>query len=282
MFYDLGNGEWNIPALRTLLEQVIPEHTTVEDYEVSHEFLRLGPRIMLVNASEISFESGEKKMLLSIHDITEQRATEKKIERLMQQKNILLDEMRHRVANSLQLIASILSLKATTVGSDEARVHLEDAQSRILSIANIQRHLDPTDGVSDHVEIGPYLTALCKSLENSMIGGGKPVTLTVKAGAGNGTSDEAMSIGLLTTELVINALKYAFPSGKGDIVVSFGSEGHSWDLSIADNGVGYRPDEKRDGLGTSIVKSIARQLSADLTVVSNSSGTTVSLSCKTK
>lgn len=280
MFYDLGNGEWNIPALRTLLEQVIPRHATVEDYEVVHEFLRLGTRTMLVNAREIRFDGGDRKMLLSILDVTEQRAIEEKLERLASQKTIMLAEMRHRIANSLQLIASILMLKAVTVSSDEARLHLEDAHSRIVSIANVQRHLDPADSLTDRVEIGPYLSALCKSLADSMIGGKKPIELIVKAGPGNGTSDEAISIGLLTTELVINALKYAFPSGAGSITVSFESNGHAWNLSIADTGIGFVPRPEKQGLGTNIVQSLAKQLNATLRVDSGDSGTTVSLVCK--
>jgi PAS domain S-box-containing protein len=281
MFYDLGNGEWNIPALRTLLEQVIPRHSTVEDYEVVHDFLHLGHRTMLVNAREIRFDSGDKKMLLSIHDVSESRVIEERLEKLAAQKTIMLDEMRHRIANSLQLIASILMLKAVTVANTEARLELEDAHGRILSIANVQRHLDPADRMSDHVEIGPYLTALCKSLEESMIGGRNPIVLTVTAGPGNGTSDEAVSIGLLTTELVINALKYAFPSGKGAIDVRFQSEGHAWTLSITDNGVGYIPSDSH-GLGTSIVQSLATQLDAELSIQSGPTGTTVSLKCTTE
>jgi chemotaxis protein methyltransferase CheR len=279
MFYDLGNGEWNIPALRTLLEQVIPAQAIVEDYEVSHDFLRLGHRTMLVNAGEIKFESGERKMLLSIHDVTEQHQIEVGLEKIANHKTIMLNEMRHRIANSLQLIASILMLKAATVGSSEAREHLEDAHGRIISISNVQRHLEPSEQLSDKVSIGPYLTALCKSLADSMIGGRKPMTLTVEAGEGHGTSDEAVSIGLLTTELVINALKYAFPSGEGAILVSFSSEGHSWRLSVQDNGVGYVPNADRHGLGTSIVQSLAKQLEAKLTVESSERGTRVQLVC---
>src|ERR1700722_3235526 len=112
LFYDLGNGEWNVPALRKLLEQVIPEHTTSEDYEVVHDFITLGNRTMLVNACEIRYENGRKKMLLSIDDITEKRHIESELEKVIEQKNILLKEMRHRIANSLQMIASILLLKA--------------------------------------------------------------------------------------------------------------------------------------------------------------------------
>src|SRR5579872_50193 len=182
MFYDLGNGEWNVPALRKLLEQVIPEHTTVEDYEVVHEFLTLGNRTMLVNACEIRYENGRKKMLLTITDISEQRFAETELKKVIEQKNILLMEMRHRIANSLQLIASILLLKADNVGSDEARLHLADAHERIMSIATVQRHLDPVGLIEDKVDVSAYLTALCEGLTKSMIGGRKPITLTVRAG----------------------------------------------------------------------------------------------------
>ena len=224
IFYDLGNGEWNVPALRKLLEEVIPSHTTVKDYEVAHDFLRLGNRTMLVNACEIRYENGKKKMLLTITDITKQRLVESDLKKLVEQKNVLLKEMRHRIANSLQLIASILLLKAGSVANDEARFHLEDAHERIMSIATVQGQLDPA-GIDGHVEVGPYLTALCKSLEKSMIGGRKPITLKVVAGAGSVTSEEAISFGLLTTELIINCLKYAFPRREGGILVSYYATG---------------------------------------------------------
>ena len=90
LFYDLGNGQWSIPALRKLLEEVIPAHTAVEDYKVTHDFHTLGIRTMLVNAREIVFEDGRKNMLLSIFDITEQRLIEDKVQKLMEQKNSLL------------------------------------------------------------------------------------------------------------------------------------------------------------------------------------------------
>ncbi len=277
MFYDLGNGEWNVPALRTLLEQVIPEHMVVEDYQVVHEFLSLGNRTMLVNACEIRYENGRKKMLLSIDDVTEKRHIEKELEKVIEQKNILLTEMRHRIANSLQLIASILLLKAGTVASEDARLHLEDAHGRITSIAMVQRHLDPAGLIADRVEVGPYLTGLCESLATSMIGGRKQVTLTVVAQSGTVSSEQAISFGLLTTELVINALKYAFPKDQGRIVVTFQADDRAWKLTIEDNGVRYVKNPDNQGLGTSIVASLAKQLGADLTSVSTTQGTCVSL-----
>jgi chemotaxis protein methyltransferase CheR len=277
LFYDLGNGEWNIPALKNLLEEVIPQRTAVVDYEVVHDFISLGKRTMLVNACEIRYEGG-KKMLLSIFDVTEKRFNEDELKKLMNQKNILLREMSHRIANSLQMIASLLILKAGSVASEEARLHLEDAHGRIMSIATVQRQLDPT-GIDGQIEVSKYLTSLCDSLEKSMIGGRKPITITVSAEQGAVTAEEAVSFGLLTTELVINSLKYAFPEGKGKISVDYTSNEPAWTLTVTDDGVGYSIDANTsgDGLGTSIVASLAHQLGAKLVKKSSSEGTIVSL-----
>lgn len=277
MFYDLGNGEWDVPALRLLLEKVISEHTIVEDYEVTHDFLTLGHRVMLINACEIRFENGRKRMLLSINDVTEQRKISIELEKLVAQKNNLLNEMRHRIANSLQLIASILLLKAETVPSDEARVHLEDAHGRIMSIATVQQHLDPAGLLADQIEVGSYLTTLCASLAKSMIGGRNPITITVHADTGTVTSDTAVSLGLITTELVINALKHAFPKKEGVITVDYKSKNSEWMLSVKDDGIGYKKDPNSQGLGTSIVSSLTKQLGAELAFESSSAGTTVSI-----
>jgi two-component sensor histidine kinase len=271
LFYELGNGQWNIPQLRKLLEKVIPEKKIVEGYEVEHDFEHLGKRVMIINAREIDYKNGQKKMLLSINDITDSS-------KLMKQKDTLLREMRHRIANSLQLIASVILLKAGTVHSEESRHHLEDAHDRILSIATVQRNLDPT-GDNDAVPIVEYLTTLCQSLAKSMIGGRKPITLTVSGGTGTATPDEAIGLGLITTELVMNALKHAFPSGVGGVTVTYEASGPSWNLSISDNGVGLAATAKanKEGLGTNIIESLANQLNADIQRESSSRGTTVSI-----
>jgi chemotaxis protein methyltransferase CheR len=187
--------------------------------------------------------------------------------------------MRHRIANSLQIIASILLLKAASVESKESKQHLEDAHERIMSIAAVQEQLD-TVGTGTTVSGGVYLTNLCKSLSRSMIGGRKPITLEVKAGPGNINTDTAVSLGLVTIELVINALKHAFPDGQaGAVVVSFSTEGTGWNLSVSDNGVGKSVEAKSggQGLGTSLVSALAEQLHATVTSDSSRLGTKVSV-----
>jgi len=237
-FYDLGNGQWNIPKLRTLLEKVIPKHKSVEEYEVDHDFPFLGARTMLLNAREVRYDNGRKKMLISILDVTHQRILEEEKEKILVQKDLLLKEMRHRVANSLQLIASILLLKAESVDSGESRSHLKDAHLRIMSIATAQQQLDPVE-LGEHTPVEKYLTALCKSLARSMIRDRKPVQLEVVASKGSVTSDVAVSLGLITTELVINALKHGFPEKHpGRIIVTYTSAKSGWVLSVEDSGIG--------------------------------------------
>ena len=131
LLYTLGDGQWDIPALRTLLEKVVPEHSVMDDYEVEHEFPKIGRRTMLLNArTVISEKSADAALLLAIEDVSERRAHERELEHLVRQKELLLEEMRHRIANSLQIIASILLLKARSVQSDETRGHLQDAHKR--------------------------------------------------------------------------------------------------------------------------------------------------------
>lgn len=281
-FAELGTGEWNIPALISLLSQVIPEKTKVEGYEVIHTFERLGLRVMILNARSIMLKDAQEDIFVSITDITEERKLLREKESLMLQKDTLLKEMRHRIANSLQLIASIILLKAGTVKSEESKAHLEDAHDRILSIATVQRNLDPTSEGS-LVPVLDYLRTLCESLAKSMIGGRKPITLKVTGGGGSVTPDEAIGLGLITTELVMNALKHAFPKGEGQVTVTYESKSPEWKLSIGDDGVGLSATQmaSREGLGTSIVESLASQLNAEVKRESTPRGTVVSITHRT-
>jgi nitrogen-specific signal transduction histidine kinase len=156
--YGLGDGQWDIPELRLLLEDVAPQHTVMEDYEVERDFPIIGRRSMLLNAREIFNQRNPRNLiLLTFEDVTDQRAAECEITELLQQKETLLQEVQHRVANSLQIIASILLLKARTVQSEETRLHLRDAHQRIMSVAAVQQQLLASSH-GESIEIGPYLS----------------------------------------------------------------------------------------------------------------------------
>ena len=281
LFYELGDGQWDIPALRELLTEVVPHHTTIEAFEVEHDFPSIGRKIMLLNARKVFYEGNNStSLLVAIEDVTERRALEREKDELLRQKDLLLQEMNHRINNSLQIIASILLLKAHTVQSEETRRHLEDAHERVMSVAAVQEQLHPAP-FGAQIEARSYLTKLCESLAASMIDG-QPVSIRVEASEGSTTSQQAVSMGLIATELTLNALKHAFPGGAtGKIVVGFESTASAWRLSVSDDGVGISqrlPESPvRIGLGTSIVEALPRQLGGRVTTSAASPRTTVSV-----
>jgi two-component sensor histidine kinase len=282
LLYALGDGQWDIPKLRVLLEKIIPEKGVMEGYEVEHEFPGLGHRTMRLNARQVFHESGtQTTILLGIEDVTVQRELEREKDELLRDKEVLFEELQHRVANSLQIIASILLMKARVVQSEETRGHLKDAHRRIISVAAVQKQLYAS-GETASVDVAAYLTRLCESLATSMIGDTRPISLNVVGEAGCASSREAESLGLIVVEVVTNALKHAFPddNAKGRITVTYVRAGKNWTLSVSDDGVG-KPDgvlpEKISGLGTGIVRALAEQLDARVETSTGPAGTAVTI-----
>lgn len=149
----------------------------------------------------------------------------------------------------------------------------------MLSVAEVQRQLRPTK-IGQPVNIGHYLTELCVSLGASMIKD-DGCRIVVKAADAKMTSTEAVSVGLVATELVINSLKHAFPESRQGCVidVSYETHGTNWKLAVADNGDGKSDGASPPhiGLGTTIVEALARQLNAQVETQTSSSGTTVTI-----
>lgn len=287
--YEILHGCFKIPRLVSLLNKVLPEHVAAEDFEIDAVFPRVGRRALIVNAREVFFVGNtHKAILLSFVDETHRRLIEKEKEslynetrRLLREKEVLLLEMQHRIFNSLQIIANILMMKTRITTSEEARRHLEDAYSRVMSVASLQRHID-TAGRSDLVEVVPYLTTLCDGLAASVIGEEKRITLNYAFDSALIPPTEAVSIGLIVTETVINAVKYAFPEKRPDaeILVRYETSGANWRLTVSDNGVGKQKENgaaPHEGLGSTLVKALTQQIKAQIETVSSPKGLTVSI-----
>jgi len=158
---ELGAGEWNIPQLSALLRATASGYADVQDYEM--DFKREGreSRCLVLNAHKLDHTGdSDVRLILAISDITDARAAEKLKNDLLKDKDdllrdkaVLLQELQHRVANSLQIIASVLMQSARKVQSEETRTHLFDAHQRVMSVAALR----------------PYFTALCESIGASMI-----------------------------------------------------------------------------------------------------------------
>jgi len=277
--FRLGAGEWDRPQFRALLKATVTGHAAIDAYEMDLQGGGPTPRRLVIKAQKLEYGDPEAvRLLVTVSDVTEARIAEKLKDDLLREKAILLQEVQHRVANSLQIIASVLLQSARNVHSEETRTHLNDAHNRVMSIATVQKQL-ATSRLGD-VELGPYFDELCQSLGASMIRDHKKQSIEVCCDGSLVHADVSVSLGLIVTELVINALKHAFPGGRsGKIIVDYQSHGPNWTLSINDNGVGMTADTvaAKPGLGTSIVEALAGQLMAHVKISDAKPGTSVSI-----
>ena len=276
---ELGSGEWGVPQLLALLKVTASGYAEIDSYEIDLSRDGRESRRLVLNAQKLDYGNGESvRLLVSVSDVTDARIAEKLKDDMLKEKAVLLQELQHRVANSLQIIASVLMQSARKVQSDETRTHLYDAHQRVMSVATLQQQL-VASSVAD-VRLRPYFTALCDSIGASMIRDHNQLSLDVSVDEGSTSADVSVSLGLIVTELVINALKHAFPSDRsGKIKVEYHSHGPNWTLSVTDDGVGMPADaaSAKPGLGTSIVQALTKQLQAVLKVADAKPGTAVSV-----
>lgn len=285
---EIGAGEWRAPQLKMLLESTA-DGVLIDAYEMDLKRPGRPDRRLVINIRKLAYSDlDEVRLLASVADVTDARAAAKQSQDLLRantarsdelavENHALLMEIRHRVANSLQIIAAVLMQNARSAQSEEAREKLRDAHARVMSIADLQQQLaGATTGV---VELRAYLTKLCATIAASMIPDPNRLALVVLAEEATIDAGASISIGLVVTELVINALKHAFPDKQpGRIIVDYRVDGAAWTLSVADTGVGMDKDAPPTaGLGSSIIQALARQLKAQVLVTDMSPGTMISL-----
>jgi two-component sensor histidine kinase len=277
-FSDIGDGEWSKPQLGSLLKATASGSADILSYE--YNLVRQGSRdrCIVFNANRLDNGEAGIQLLLTLTDVTEVRDEANKLKAALDEKAVLIREVQHRVANSLQIIASVLMQSARRVQSDEARSHLKDAHSRVMSIAAVQRYLSVSSETD--VSLSTYLKQLCESLGASMIHDRTQLSIEVDVDNSVVRPDHSVRLGLIVTELVINALKHAFPDHRhGKIVVTYRSSGETWTMGVADDGVGMADHVAKPGLGTGIVEALSAQLGGVFNVKNSKPGTDCTLVC---
>ena len=136
--YELGNEEWDIPKLRIALETIISGEKTFEDFEVEQFFPSIGQRVMCLNARKV-YRPGNKiqLILLAIQDVTERVKLEREHAIASERIGTLLQELTHRIKNSLQIIVSMVSLEARSQKSGEGKAALERVSHRIAALGRL-------------------------------------------------------------------------------------------------------------------------------------------------
>lgn len=239
------------------------------------------PCRLVLSAHKLEYDAsaGEPRIVLAVTDVTAARLADRKKDELLHENHVLMQELQHRVANSLQIIASVLLQSARKVNSEETRSHLKDAHHRVMSIATLQKQLATTQDSA--VSLKAYFTELCESISASMIADTGNFRLRADIDDSQVDARVSVSLGLIVTELVINSLKHAFPDDRrgGAITVWFRSSGTGWTLRVDDDGIGFPADaaDSAPGLGTGIVEALARQLDASVTITDACPGTRVTV-----
>jgi two-component sensor histidine kinase len=196
---------------------------------------------------------------------------------LAAEREVLLREVNHRVGNSLQIIASLLHLQANSSSQDDVKAALTNAMGRVAAVAQVHRRLYTSHDLKS-VLLNQYLDALLEDLRRSAEGN-RMSRLTLKAEPIEIDPDRAVAIGIIVNELVMNAVKYAYPDGAGPIHIELYAKGDDLVLSISDDGVGLnvKLDPRSTGMGQRIVSAMASKLEASVERDPNHAGTRIVL-----
>ena len=277
--WKLGNGQWDIPALRSRLGRVLPADTVVEDFEVRHVFEHLGPRVLLLNARQVRRDERRFQLiLLAFEDVTERLRAERAVERhasQLERSNRDLEEFAHAASHDLQEpLRKVRTFADRLVGSldrdaldERQRLFLDrmqDAAARmqtriddLLVLARVSRR-DPARGT---VELGAVVGGVLRDLESTTAAAGA----TIEVGALPSIEADAAHLELLFQNLISNSLKYRNPAIPPAIRIAASpaevppGDDRRWTrITVADNGIGFeqqyaerifRPFERLHGRG---------------------------------
>jgi two-component sensor histidine kinase len=189
---------------------------------------------------------------------------------------VLLSEVNHRVANSLQLVAALVNMQHKAVQDEAAKDALTETQTRIHAISLIHKSLY-TSGDVTSVALGDYLHGMLDNLETAMRKDGHTASLICELEPVSLRTDESVSLGVAVSELVTNAFKYAYPVGSpGEIRVRLKqlSQGRA-ELSVEDDGVGLSENSHPSGtgVGTKVINVMAATLKTQVEYIRRQPGT---------
>jgi PAS domain S-box-containing protein len=221
----------------------------------------------LVTASPIL--DAEGKVLGSVHiarDITQRREMEKKLEKALEDKEILMKEIHHRVKNNLMMISSLLNIQSHYIKDQEVKDIFAESQNRANSMALLHQELYESGDMND-IELSEYLRSLSTEIMHSYNSKNKSVDLTLDLEQGTIDVDRAIPIGLIATETIINSFKHAFPEGNGKILIKFYKENDSFVLIISDNGVGFPENldfRSQGNMGMMLINGLINQIDGSI------------------
>jgi two-component sensor histidine kinase len=246
----------NLPELDMVVTSGIPVQAVFREWGVRtrrNVMLFVTAMVLLLTLAAITGESLRHEARLLA---TGERRT-RELTAALAEKDVLFQEVHHRVKNNLQVISSLLTMQSLHVTDEKVKETLKDALDRIHSMGLVHQTLYERN-LASNVDLGTYFGKLAEALANSYSAPGG-VTVEVEV---EGTLDleRAVPLGMLANEVLSNALKHAFADGRrGTIWVTLVREGGEWHFTVRDNGVGM-PDKPGRGIGIGLIRALSRQL----------------------
>jgi two-component sensor histidine kinase len=261
--------------------------TGSEESRVAVAALKAGAADYVVKAvGEDFFDLLDSAFQQALAATTLRREKEQAEDRLRasnEQLQLMLREVNHRVANSLQLVSAFVHMQAGAVEDAAAKTALQETHQRIAAIAKVHQRLYGSDSV-ETVDMKGYLESLVSELEQTWSTPHSPRNIRLSAEPVRLKTDRAVSVGIIVTELVSNACKYAYPAGvPGEVRVGLGAEGSDhFRLTVQDDGDGFDPGgkPKGTGLGRRLIAAMAKSLQAHVVMDPAHRGVSASLTAE--
>ncbi len=255
---DIDNEETR-KKISVFMDELKSEGTaTFESVQVTSD----GQEIPVEMSSHIFNLRGEKMVLTISRDITLRKQREAQLEKSLNEKEMLLKEIHHRVKNNLMVISSLLNLQSRYIKDKAALEVFRESQRRARSMALIHKMLYQSTDLKC-IDFGDYIETFTQELFRTYVTGDN-IKLNMKVGKTLLDINTAIPLGLIVNELISNSLKHAFPDNRaGEITVKFSREGDQFHFMVADNGVGLPKDldyTKSKSLGMRLVNTLVNQM----------------------
>ncbi|MBX3522272.1 MAG: sensor histidine kinase [Xanthobacteraceae bacterium] len=256
-----ANANWLrwVTILGGLVIVLVVGGVTIVTLQYAREVAQARDEVRALNASL------EERVKLRTADLTRAR----------DRAEVLVQEVNHRVANSLAMVNSMVQLQAKALGDHAAKDALSETQARIYAIASVHKRLYTSKDVR-LVELDEYLAAVLDQLAVTLKNEGRGASLRYTIEPLKLPTDRSINLGVVVTELVTNAFKYAYPNGNGEVRVKLASLPESKaELIVEDDGIGRSGDAsaKGTGLGTRIVNAMASNMEAKIEYLDRTQGT---------
>jgi len=283
--HDVITPEYHYQSREEVIEKL--EKEGAWSGEIIHHRRDGNPLIVQSSIKILKDAAGDKAGMVSVnHDISERKRAEEQIRASLKEKEVLLQEIHHRVKNNLQIISGLLTLQADQSAGKSLAEIFRASQDRIHSIALIHEKLYQSRNLAE-IAFDEYLRALVENLFISHGVAAGRITARYEMESILFTIEKAIPLGLIVNELITNALKHAFPAGQqGEIRIGLhgykGAKSYALktdsgtlhcvptcELIVADNGVGLQNDqipEQQKSLGMNLVSMLAKQIQAELKV----------------